>query len=84
MKTYAATAKGKSYTMTVSEAATPNGKSGVRITCSCPTHPAGKSAAIIASPFGESFDRKLIHGNVTMAHSPAGALMARQGRLWAA
>lgn len=83
--TYTAKANGQPYTMTVTDTAAPNGAPGVRVTCSCATHDGTSGAAIVATPTAAAdFPKKLIHGNITMAHSPAGALAARQGKVWKA
>jgi hypothetical protein len=84
-KTYRARANGHPYEMTVTESSTPTGKPGVRITCTCPTHPEGKNAAIVATPSGLDFPKANIHGHVTGVHHPAvGPMMAKTGKAWAA
>lgn len=78
-KTYKA--KGHEMTATDSER---NGRHALRVTCSCATHK-GSGAAIVVTPTSaEAYDRKLIHGVVTMAHSPMGKAAAAQTGIWAA
>jgi hypothetical protein len=55
--------------MTQTKMVTRNGKVAVEITCSCSTHPAGKSSAVVVDR--TSFPADRIHGFVLMANHPA-------------
>lgn len=83
-KTYTGKAKGVAYTETVTDKVTPNGTHGLRLTCSCTTHAGTSGVVMIETPTtADEFDRKLIHGWVSLVYSPiAGTAMIRQHKAW--
>jgi hypothetical protein len=56
-----------SYTITIDEATTPDGRAGNRITCSCASHVGRGAAAIVAFAIAD----KNVHGTVLLANSPS-------------
>lgn len=73
------------YQTTSTPATTPDGRAGIRIECTCTTHPEGKNAAVVVDR-GESFPAANIHGTVLGAHHPARVIsegLRRKG-IWAA
>lgn len=70
----------KTYTTTITATTTPtDGQPAWLVECTCATHPKGMTKAIVRSG-GAKPSRAVVHGNVTLAHSPAGALAARMAR----
>lgn len=55
--------------MTKTEVTTRNGQPAIKITCTCKTHPAGKTSAVVVGR--TEFPASRIHGHVLMANHPA-------------
>ena len=83
---YTAKTKGQAYTMTVEAVTTPNGKAGVKLTCTCPVHAAAAQSVIMTWPKTvEEFPRNLIHGHVAKMADPIAVVgLAKMGKAWKA
>lgn len=76
----------ETHTTAASPATTPtDNQPAWLVECTCSTHPKGMTRAIVRSG-GAKPTKARIHGNVVLAHSPAGRLAARMARanVWAA